>query len=244
MNLFKKVLLYVEFKLVLFLAYVISLVYVWMRSHGWLQVLYVHLFFVAIFSTVYFGRQFLWFFFSPLIAVILPAENYFLNKYLDNFKQNVPASSVIILGHADWFKLQAWIKPIVSKSELKELVLLLRKKEQDFSFYPKATLADVENIMNDKGIKEVYFVGHGDSHSFQLQTDDILYYCDFNDPKYTKEFVHQVHCGTPHGKSLVDYVVPKDNRAKCFMFRRPINAYVIEREFKKRAAEYPEESDR
>ncbi len=86
--------------------------------------------------------------------------------------------------------------------------------------------------MSDKNIKEVYFFGHGDSHSFQLNTDTFLYYCDFNNPKkYGKEFVHQVHCGILYGKSLIDYVVPEKNRDKCFFFRKTITSTDIEREF-------------
>jgi hypothetical protein len=111
-------------------------------------------------------------------------------------------------------------------------------KEQDFSFYPDADFNDVEKIMSDKTIKEVYFLGHGDSHSFKLNTDEILYYCDFNDPKYSKEFVHQVHCGTPHGKSLIDYVVPEKNRNKCFLFRKPIDSLDVKKEFKKKMNEF------
>lgn len=69
----------------------------------------------------------------------------------------------------------------------------------------------------------------------QINTEDYLYYCDFNDPqKYGKEFIHQIHCGTPDGKSLIDYVVPKENQNKCFLFRKPINSFDIQKEFKKR----------
>ena len=158
-----------------------------------------------------------------------------VKKYLKDFKQNVPADVVIVLGHSDWFKLQAWIKPTIFKSEIKLLVELLKvEKKHDFSFFQNATFRDIDNIMINQDIREVYFLGHGDSHSFKLFTGEILYYCDFNDPKYAKEFVHQVHCGTPHGKSLVDYTVPEENRSKCFLFRRKINGNDIEREFKKR----------
>jgi hypothetical protein len=47
------------------------------------------------------------------------------------------------------------------------------------------------------------------------------------------KFLHQVHCGTPHGKSLIDYVVPEKNKGKCFLIRKPINFYEIKRELKK-----------
>jgi len=110
----------------------------------------------------------------------------------------------------------------------------MRAENRDFSFYPRAGLVDVENIMRNKNISEVYILGHGNSHEFQLGTDEILYYCEFNDPKYTKQFVHQVHCGDKHGKSLIDYVVPEENRARCFFFREPITGPKIIRELKKR----------
>jgi hypothetical protein len=71
-----------------------------------------------------------------------------------------------------------------------------------------------------------------------LNTDEYLYYCDFNDSqKYGKSFVHQVHCGTPEGKSLVQFVVPKENHEACFFFSESINYYDIKREFEKRITE-------
>ena len=88
--------------------------------------------------------------------------------------------------------------------------------------------------MSDKNIKEVYFFGHGSSHVFQLNTDDILYYCDYNNNKYGKEYVHQVHCGTKDGKSLVDYVVPEENKKGCFLIRKSINGFDIVKEFKRK----------
>ena len=168
------------------------------------------------------------------MAIYLPIENFNVKKDLAGFKQNVSAEVAIVLGHSDLFKLQAWVKPNVFKREIKWLVQLLEAKKQDFSFFRTATFRDVENIMTDQNIKEVYFLGHGDSHSFKLYTGEILYYCDFNDPKYAKDYVHQIHCGTLHGKSLVDYTVPEQNRDKCFLFRRKINGSDVERELKKR----------
>jgi hypothetical protein len=89
--------------------------------------------------------------------------------------------------------------------------------------------------MSNKRIKEVYFFGHGDSHVFQLNTDQFLYYCEFNNrEKYGKDFVHQVHCGDPYGKRLIDYVVSEENRVKCFFFNEPIDYFDIRKEFKKR----------
>jgi len=227
-----------EVGLIQFFLYVGALIYLLFRGYGWLSVIFVHLFFVLIYGVLYFRGDFLIFFLAPITVFMFPVQNYFLRKYLKNFKQNVPAEAVVILGRYDYFKLEGWIKYNFIKSEIVALVKYLQAKKQDFSFYPDATLRDVNEIMSDKNIKEVYFFGHGTSHVFQLNTNDILYYCDFNDPKkFGKEFIHQVHCGTPDGKSLIDYVVPKENRPQCFFFRKPVNSFDIEKEFKRKTKE-------
>lgn len=232
-----KKILNIEIKLILFALYVGFLVFLWIWQRNWWFVFYSHLIFIFIFSIFYFGRQFLYIFVAPLMAIIIPVIQLFIKRYLRQFKQNVPAEVVIILGHSDWTKLEAWIKPNSTVSELKLLVKYLQMKKQDFSFYPRAGIEDVERIMVDDNVREVYFFGHGSSHVFQLNTDDILYYCEFNNPKYGKDFVHQVHCGTPDGKSLVDYVVPDGNKSGCFLIRKPITGQRIMREFKKKIKE-------
>lgn len=229
-----KVLKRVEVELIQFFLYVGALIYLFLKGHGWFSVVILHLTFVVLYGIYYFRQEFFLFFLSPITAIWLPIQNYRLRKYLKNFKQNAPTEVAIVLGRYDWFKLDAWLRHNFLKSEIKSLIKYLQAKKQEFSFYPDAAFRDIEKIMADRKIKEVYFVGHGDSHTFQLNTDDYLYYCDFNDPKYGKEFVHQVHCGTPDGKSLIDYVVPKENRPKCFFFRKPINSFDIEKEFKRR----------
>lgn len=229
-----KVLKRIDVGLIQFFLYVGALIYLLLQGHGWWSVVFVHLTFVVLYGIYYFRQEFFLFFLSPITALWLPIQNYRLRKYLKNFKQNMPAEAVIVLGRYDWYKLDAWLRHNFLRSEIKSLIKYLQAKKQDFSFYPDANLNDIEKIMADKMIKEVYFVGHGDSHTFQLNTDDYLYYCDFNDSKYSKEFVHQVHCGTPDGKSLVDYVVSKENRPRCFFFRKSINSFDIEKEFKRR----------
>lgn len=231
---FKKILRRTDVELVQFFFYIGGLIYLWLKGYSWWSIVIFHLFFVLFYGVFYFREDFLIFFLAPVMAVLIPINNYLLKRYLRNFKQNVPAEVVIILGQSDFFKLEAWVKPNFLKSEIVGLVKYLKAKNQDFSFYTKASLKDVEKIMSDKIIKEVYFFGHGDSHTFQLNTDEILYYCEFNDlEKYGKDFVHQVHCGTPYGKSLIDYVVPKENRSRCFLFRKTIRSADIEKEFKR-----------
>lgn len=231
---FAQILQKTETKLLLFFAYISALIYVLITTHSWQYFIVVHLISVTIFSMVYFFNELVLILCAPIIAILIPTLAYFVKRYLRNFKQNVPANTVIILGRYDWFKFEAWVKPNFLKREIEPLVKLLEAQKRDFSFYPNASREDVEKIMGDRNIKEVYFLGHGDSHCFQLGNDDILYYCDFNDLKYGKEYVHQVHCGTTHGKSLIDYVVPEGNEAECFLFRRSINSSDIQKEFKRR----------
>lgn len=222
----------VEYKLILFGIYTAVLFFILFWKHQWEIVFYVHISFVLLFSIFYFGRQFLYIFFAPIIPFAIYLEHNRVKRYLHKVKVNVPAEAVIILGHADWTTLEAWIKPIASSKEIKTLIKYLKVKKQDFSFYPQAEIIDVKKIMADKEIKEVYFWGHGSSHVFQLSTNEILYYCEFAGGKYSKEFVHQVHCGTSHGKSLIDYVVRSENRPKCFLVRKPITGDFIIKEFK------------
>lgn len=227
----------IEFKLAFFLIYIGTLLFFLIRGYGWMTVFWTHLFFVLIYSIYHFGREFLEILVAPLMAVSIPIHHWFSKRYLKRLKQNVPARTVIVLGHSDWRKLEAWIKPNYSFFELKALVNLLKKKGQDFSFYPKASVTDVEIIMKNDEIKEVYFMGHGNSHLFQLGTDDLLYYCEFKGGQYKKDFVHQIHCGTEHGKSLIDYVVPEQNRSGCFLIRKSITGLEIEKELKQRIGE-------
>jgi len=194
----------------------------------------------AIAGTIILGEHFLAILvlpFLPFDVLITAIQHRRLKNYLKKFKQNEPAETVLFLGHPKWSKLEAWTKPNFYKGEVQAIVEYLKTKEQDFSFYPNAGFDEVEKIMADKSVKEVYFLGHGDSRVFKLSDDYHLYYCDFNNPKYRKELVHQVHCGNKYGKSLYEYVVPKENWGNCFLIRKLITSWRIKKEFKKKTAD-------
>jgi hypothetical protein len=237
----------IKFQATLFVLYDIFLVIIFFEWHNPWILFWINLGVMTLLGLLLFS-EYLFQVICVLIAPIgVPAavfavtsEARHLKKYLKDFPQNVPMEVVIVLGHADWSKTMAWFKPNSGKGEVKTIVKLLQAKKQNFSFYPNATQQDVEKIMSDKSIKEVYFVGHGSSHKFQLGTEDILYYCDFNDAKYGKEYVHQIHCGTPDGKSLVEYVVPEKNRNGCFFVRKLLRTGQIETELKRRMKEASE----
>ncbi len=238
LSFFERFILNAEFKLILLLSYIIALFSIGIRDFSLWSMISIHFLFVFLLSLLYFGKKFLCLFFFPFILIFVFIQNIISNKGIKNFKKSIPTEAVIILGQTDFFKTRGWFNLNFLGCDIKILVKYLKKKGQDFSFYPNASREDVEKIMENKNIKEVFFVGHGDSHIFELKTGEFLYYCDFNDStKYGKDFVHQVHCGTPQGKCLIDYVVPEKNRNKCFFFRKPINSFKIEKEFKKRIKE-------
>jgi hypothetical protein len=147
-------------------------------------------------------------------------------------RQNVPSEAVIILPGVDWRDPFAWVKANFHLDDIKTVLEFARGKGKPVSFYAGPSFGEVKDIMADKTVKEVYFVGHGGTDFFRLGTEEVLCYGIFNDPeKYGKEFVHQVHCGTLYGKSLIRCVVPEENRKKCFFHPGKINSYFIEKEF-------------
>ncbi|MDD5252190.1 MAG: hypothetical protein PHT12_06200 [Patescibacteria group bacterium] len=227
-----------DFKLVAAAICGLAMIFVALtQRNGALVAFQLYLLVVLAASSIYFGQQFIRILFMPVVAVLIRLEDYKCSRYFNKFDLNRPAEVVIFLAHYNWRTFEAWVKPNFFLEEIQSLVNYLNAKNQTFSFYPRASLNDVEEIMRDKNVKEVGFFGHGDSHVFCLSNDLLVFYCDFNDPKYAKEYAHQIHCGTPDGKSLLDYVVPKSNHSKCFFFRKSIRGRDIIKEFKRRAKE-------
>ncbi len=171
-----------------------------------------------------------------LLTLFAPINSHFFNKYLKTVKQDASAGVAIILGRPNWFKFKGWYKINFTKREMELIFGYLGKRWLDFRVYPHASFEDIEKIMGDSSIREVFFCGHGDSHTFRLTTDETIFYCDFKGPKYKKDFVHQVHCGTKDGsdRRLIDYVVPEENRGQCFYFPKSITSRDIRKEFERR----------
>lgn len=224
----------IENKLLWVASYLGSLIILLFLGYGMRSVFIVHFIFVLLFSAYFFGIQFIQILFAPILIVFTPINLLLINRFLKKFNLNKPAHTVVVLAHSNLKLLDAWIIPNFSFGEIKILTKYLEKKDAKFSFYTQATQNDVHDIMTDNAIKEVIFYGHGTSHVFQLCNDDILYYCEFGNGKYIKDFVHQLHCGTEHGKSLIDYVVPEENKNQCFLIRKPITGATIEKELKKK----------
>ena len=166
---FAKIAQKIEFRLVLFFAGMGALIYIGISTWSIRAVISTYLLFAIIIGLIYFWREILIFLFSPVFLVLWITHNLLVKRYLkkQNFKQNVPAETVVFLGHSNWFLLDGWLTPIFFLSEIKQLVATMKAEKRDFSFYPNAHIADVENIMSDKNITEVYFYGHGSTHAFR-----------------------------------------------------------------------------
>ena len=161
-----------------------------------------------------------------------------IKKYLEKFNSNTHKKAVVILAYYDKYTIKYSFKNNYSLEEIKALVEYLKiSRGDDFSFYLKASKDDVVKIIEDENVREVLFVGHGDSHTFVLNLDEEIYYCDFNNTKCSKDFIHQAHCGDKFGKSLVEYVVSKDNQNKCFYSRKEVSSKDIIKWFKNRTEE-------
>lgn len=221
-------------ELVLLLAYVAVQFFVLSGDYSLWLLLVVHLWFMAMY----------WLCFTegwavPYFFVLLTGAFYLeisdIKKELRKYTQNKHTEVVIILTNMTWFEPDSFKDTSFISSDIKAIATYLKKKKQDFSFFTQASLVDVEKIMTDKNVKEVYFVGHGDTEKFKLSSRENVYYSQFDDfDKYHKEYVHQLHCGSSGGKRLIDYVVPKENHNGCIFFSRKIVTKDIEKEFKRR----------
>lgn len=135
--------------------------------------------------------------------------------------KNTLSDTVIVLGKNNYKNLSYWFAPNYGV----EFILLLRYLKLtnvNFSIFKNATPSSVDKIMSSPSVKTVYFVGHGRRHGFVLDNSTVLDYCRYNDAKYSKDFVFQIHCNQNKGISLVEYVVPEKNQSICM----PENGYM------------------
>jgi hypothetical protein len=216
-----------DLKLVLAAAYAIVLISLLVRQRGLALAISAHIGVVLGLSMIRFGQEFLRILFLPLVAIVTVFENWRVQRYVKVFKRDVPAEAVIFLAYPNWMTLEGWLKPNFTQGEMIKLVAYLKARRLDFSFYTHASLDDVKKVMRDPSVTEVGFFGHGDSHVFRLSNGTTVFYCDYNDDRCAKKFVHQLHCGTREGKSLVDYVVPEVNKASCYFFRKTVTGLEI-----------------
>ena len=153
---------------------------------------------------------------------------------LKRYQPGATSEAVVILPSVNWKNLIAWIRPNYDIDDVKVVIAHATRNGKKVSVYNGPDPETVERLMRDTAVREVYFLGHGGTDFFRLGTEEVLCYSVFNDPaKYGKDFVHQVHCGSARGKSLIHSIVPEKNWLKCFFHPDKINSYFVEKEFKR-----------
>ena len=150
----------------------------------------------------------------------------------------------VVVSYQDLRRIKGWTQPSNSPKVIKYLEKLFKKEKKTYAFYRGITYKKFKNIMANKKIKEIYLLGHGDNCAFELGTDiEAVYFSDFDDAqKYGKGRIHHLHCGLKGGKSLVDYLVKKENRKHCFVPRIPIQEKDIIKYLKGRLGLLPKKS--
>ncbi|MFH0874777.1 MAG: hypothetical protein V1859_02480 [archaeon] len=134
--------------------------------------------------------------------------------YTWSCKKNTPAKTVVVIGKTDYKRPSYWFNP---NFELDLILVLkyLKEKNEDYAIYNEINQATLDEIMENKHIRTVYLFGHGRRHGFVIDSNTIADYCRYDNPKYAKDYVYQIHCNQGGGKSLVEYVVAPENREAC-----------------------------
>ena len=153
--------------------------------------------------------------------LLLPIRllNFVINQpilffYLRKIKKNIPSKTVIVTGKSEYKSPSFWFSPNYDLG-LIFLIKYLKLKDEDFSIYMDVDLKTLDEIMSNNDINTVYLVGHGRRHGFGINSNTIVDYCRYNDARYKKHYVYQIHCNHQKGTSLVEYVVDEKNRKEC-----------------------------
>ena len=89
----------------------------------------------------------------------------------------------------------------------------------------------LDEIMSNKDIRTVYLVGHGRRHSSAIDSKTAVGYCRYDSPEFKKNFVYQLHCNHGDGRSLVEYVVPRNNWKECLPGHGYMNTITVTKMF-------------
>lgn len=173
------------------------------------------------------------FFFVPVRILTFWITELVLFLHLRNVSKSKVESTVIIIGKNEYLKPSFWLNPNYD-IDLLFIKKYLRMKKEMFSVFKDVSLTQLDEIMKNKNIRIIYLVGHGRRHGFVLNTKTVVDYCRYNNKKFEKEFVYQIHCNQWGGKSLVEYVVTKENRDICkpdhgYMSTTTINQMFIDK---------------
>lgn len=153
-------------------------------------------------------------FFLPIRFINFLITEIILRILLFHTPKGYPAETVVVIGKNEYFKPSFWYAPNYD-TDLLLIIHYLKQLGKPFSMYYDISIETLDEIMANSDIRTVYFVGHGRRHGFMIDRKTVVDYCRYNDEKYKKDFVYQIHCNQGGGTSLVEYVVPNENQKEC-----------------------------
>jgi hypothetical protein len=153
-------------------------------------------------------------FFLPFRVITFFITEFFLRRRLSHTLKNVPAETVVVIGKNNYSKPSFWVSPNYD-TDLLLIVKYLRMLGKPFSIYYDTSVETLDAIMANEKIRTVYLIGHGRRHGYAIDGNTVVDYCRYNNPKFKKDYVYQIHCNHGRGTSIVEYVVPNENQNEC-----------------------------
>ncbi|MBS3084275.1 hypothetical protein J4423_05700 [Candidatus Pacearchaeota archaeon] len=163
---------------------------------------------------------------SLSISLIIPnliMKHIILFKISKYKKENNPQVAIII-GYDTWRGLF-----VSSYLGVDYLIKAINQRGLNSKLYIRPTKREFNNIIKDSNIRILYLVGHGSKRGFSLNKKESIYYSDYANSNIVKDEINLYHCGHREGKNIIDYLVKKENRKKCFSANNKVMviSYVI-----------------
>ncbi len=163
-----------------------------------------------------------------IVAILVIILNYLLKQLsLKEIRkyQNIKNSEVaIILGKDKWPIWQSLI--ISSYLGIRFLIKYLENNKKRFKICITPNKKEFDSITKDKHIRTLYLIGHGSKYGFCLnEKEDALRYENYKNYKGSKkDEIHLYHCthSKENPKSIIDYLVKKENRIKCYIANKQV----------------------
>ena len=101
-------------------------------------------------------------------------------------------------------------KPTAYADGVDLLIDFFNKNKEPYKVYHCSNSNDFKRVLGNEKATKLWIFGHGSRHAIGFGKKDRLYYCEVRDYP-AKEYIGQFHCNDGMGKSLADYLSPKNN---------------------------------
>ncbi|MEC8339412.1 MAG: hypothetical protein VXZ40_02205 [Nanoarchaeota archaeon] len=98
------------------------------------------------------------------------------------------------------------------------LIEYFSKRNIKFKIYINIKKDKFNQIIKNKNIQILYIIGHDKKTKFKLNRNEVIYYSEYKETKNKKEEIHLYHCTPGTRKSLIDYLLKKENKTDISKF--------------------------